>query len=74
MQPWGGPVPRVSVEEVMFLSFTTWGLPIRKFRIQLNKTKFSLKFLSLTVVLNAKEQEFMERSMGRVEQTTVSDD
>ena len=53
------PVLRISVADVLLPTLTTWGLPIRKSRIQLQREVFSPRDLSLmmsfdgTMVLNA---------------------
>jgi hypothetical protein len=52
-------VLRISVVDVLLLTLTTWGRPVRKSRIQLQREVFSPKVLSLlmsfdgTMVLNA---------------------
>ena len=57
MQPCGAPVLRISEQEVLFPTLTTWGRPVRKSRIQ--REVFSPRILSLvmsfegTMVLNA---------------------
>ena len=57
--PWGAPVLRISVADVLLPTLTTWGRPVRKSRIQLQREVFSPRFLSLvmifegTMVLNA---------------------
>ena len=57
--PWGTPVLRISVADVLLPTLTTWGRPVRKSRIQLQREVFSLRILSLvmsfggTIVLNA---------------------
>jgi hypothetical protein len=57
--PLTGPMLRISVADVLLPTFTTWGQPIRKSRIQLQRTVLSPKVLSLvmsfegTVGLNA---------------------
>ena len=58
-QPWGAPVFRVRVEDVVLPIRTTCGLPVRKFRIQSRRAMLSPRSLSLmtsfrgTMVLNA---------------------
>src|SRR4029434_8180982 len=61
-QPWGAPVLRVSEEEECLPILTTWGLLVRKSRIQLHRgvlrprlLSFGTSFLCLadTIVLNA---------------------
>ena len=55
----GAPVLRISVADVLLPTLTTWGRPIRKSRIQLQREVFSPRILSLvmsfegTMVLNA---------------------
>ena len=55
----GAPVLRISVADVLLPSLTTWGRPIRKSRIQLQRELFSPRVLSLVIsfegamVLNA---------------------
>ena len=57
--PCGAPVLRISEVEVLFPTFTTWGLPVRKSRTQLLRVGFRPRALSLmmslegTMVLNA---------------------
>jgi hypothetical protein len=57
--PLRGPVLRISVEDVLLHTHTTWGRPVRKSRIQLQREVFSPRVLSLvltlegTMVLNA---------------------
>ena len=57
--PWGAPVLKISVADVMLPTLTTWGRPVRKSRIQLQREMFSSRILSLlmsfegTMVLNA---------------------
>ena len=57
--PWGAPVLRISVADVLLPTLTTWGRPVRKSRIQLQRVVFSPRILSLvmsfedTMVLNA---------------------
>ena len=57
--PWGTPVLRISVADVLLPTLTTWGRPVRKSRIQLQREVFSPRILSLvlsfegTMVLNA---------------------
>ena len=59
MQPWGAPVFRVRLEDVVLPIRTACGLPVRKFRIQSRRAMLSTRFLSLvtsvrgTTVLNA---------------------
>ena len=54
-----GPVLRISVADVLLPSLTTWGQPVRKSRIQLQREVFCPRVLSLlmsfevTLVLNA---------------------
>lgn len=45
------PVLRISVEEVMLSTFTTWGRPFRKSRIQLHREEFSPRAMSFVVSL-----------------------
>ena len=58
-QPWGAPVLRVSEEEVWLPILTTWGLLVRKSRIQLHRGVLRPRLLSFgtslagTMVLNA---------------------
>ena len=55
----GAPVLRISVADVLLPAFTTWGRPVRKSRMQLQREVFSSRILSLvmsfegTMVLNA---------------------
>ena len=71
--PCGAPVLRVSKEEGMFPTFTTWGQPIRKSRTELYRTGFRLRASSLmmnlegTMVLNA---ELLSMNNG-IEQCAV---
>ena len=57
--PCGGPVLRVSLVEVMLPTFNTWGRPVRKSKIQLQREVFSPRVLSFvtsldgTMLLNA---------------------
>ena len=57
--PWGAPVLRISVADVLVPTLITWGRPVRKSRIQLQREVFSPRVLSLvmsfvgTMVLNA---------------------
>jgi hypothetical protein len=57
--PWGAPVLRISLADVLLPSLTTWGQHVRKSRIQLQREVFSPRFFSLvkgfqgTMVLNA---------------------
>ena len=57
--PRGAPVLRISVEDMLLTTLTTWGRPVRKTRIQLQREVFSHRVLSLvmsfvgTMVLNA---------------------
>ena len=57
--PGGVPVVRVSVADFLFPTLTSWGRPVRKSRIQLQREVFSPRILSLvmsfegTMVLNA---------------------
>ena len=57
--PCGAPMLRINEVEVLFPTFTTWGRPVRKSRIQLQREVFSPRVLSLvmsyegTMVLNA---------------------
>jgi hypothetical protein len=50
---------RISVADVLLPTFTTWGQPVRKTRMQLQREVFSPRVLSLvmrvlgTMVLNA---------------------
>ena len=50
---------RISVEDVLFPNLTTWGRPVRKSRVQLQREVFSPRVFSLvmtfvgTMVLNA---------------------
>jgi hypothetical protein len=59
MHPCGAPVLRISVADVLLPTLTTWGWPVRKSRIQLQREVFSHRVLSLvmcfegTMVLNA---------------------
>ncbi|KAM9483777.1 uncharacterized protein ACWYII_004803 [Salvelinus alpinus] len=39
--PWGAPVLRISVTDVLLPTLTTWGRPVRKSRIQLQREVFS---------------------------------
>ena len=45
--PWGSLELRISVEDVLHPTLTTWGWPIRKSRIQLQREVFSPRILSL---------------------------
>ena len=56
MHPWGDPVLSIRVTDVLLPSFTTWGWPVRKSRIQLQREVFSPRILSLegTMLLNPK--------------------
>ena len=47
----GPPALRVSVEEVMMPTFTTWGRPVRKSRTQLHREEFSPRAVSFVVSL-----------------------
>ena len=47
--PWGAPVLRVSVADVLLPTLTTWGRPARKSRIQLQREVFSPRILSLVM-------------------------
>jgi hypothetical protein len=47
--PLRAPVLRISVADVLFPTLTTWGLPIRKSMIQLQREVFSPKVLSLVM-------------------------
>ena len=57
--PWGAPVLRISMADVLLPTLTTWGRPVRKSRIQLQREVFSPRVLRLvmsfegTMVLNA---------------------
>ena len=57
--PLMAPVLRISVADVLQPTLTTWGRPVRKSRIQLQREVFSPRILSLvmsfdgTMVLNA---------------------
>ena len=57
--PSGAPVLRISVADVLLPTFTTWGRPVRKSRIQLQREVLSPRVLSLvmsfedTMLLNA---------------------
>ncbi len=59
MQPWGAPVLRTRGDEVLLPILTTWLLPVRKSRIQLQRDLFSPRVWSFaasvagTVVSNA---------------------
>ena len=59
MHPWGFPMLRIRVADVFLPTLTTWGQPVRKSRIQLQREVFSPRILSLamsfegTMVLNA---------------------
>ena len=59
IHPYGTPVLRISVVEVLLPTFTTWGWPIGKSRTQLHRAGFRPKALSFvmrlegTMVLNA---------------------
>ena len=44
-----GPVLRISVEDVLLPTLTTWGQPVRKSRIQLQREVFSPRVLSLVM-------------------------
>ena len=50
---------RISVADVLLPTLTTWGRPVRKFRVQLQREVFGPRVLSLlmsyegTMVLNA---------------------
>ena len=52
--------PRITMADVWLPTLTTWGWPVRKSRIELQREVFSPRFLSLvmsfvgTMVLNAK--------------------
>jgi hypothetical protein len=47
--PCGAPVLRISVADVLFPTLTTWGQPVRKSRIQLQREVFSPTVLSLVL-------------------------
>ena len=47
--PWGAPVLRISVADVLLSTLTTWGQPIRKSRIQVQMEVFSPRVLSLVM-------------------------
>ena len=47
--PWGAPVLRISVAGVLLPTLTTWGWPVRKSRIQLQREVFSPRILSLVL-------------------------
>ena len=47
--PWGAPVLRISMADVLVPTLTTWGQPIRKPRIQLQKVVLSIRVLSLVM-------------------------
>jgi N-formylglutamate amidohydrolase len=47
--PYGAPVLRVRAVEVMLPTITTWGRPIRKSRIQLQREGFRPRVLSLVM-------------------------
>jgi hypothetical protein len=49
--PWGAPVLRLSMVEVLLPTLTTWGRPVRKSRIQLQREVFSPRVLSLVMSL-----------------------
>ena len=57
--PWGAPVLRIRVADVLLPTLTTLGRSVRKSRIQLQREVFSPRILSLvmsfevTMVLNA---------------------
>ena len=53
--PLRAPVLRITVADVWLPTLTTWGQPVRKFRIQLHREVFSPSVLSFvgTIVLNA---------------------
>jgi hypothetical protein len=57
--PWGAPVLRINVADVLLPTLTTWRRPVRKSRIQLPREVFGPRFLSLvlsfegTMLLNA---------------------
>jgi hypothetical protein len=57
--PWGSPVLRISVADVLLHTLPTWGRPVRKSRIQLQREVLSCRVLRLvmalegTMVLNA---------------------
>ena len=38
--PWGVPVLRISVADVLLPTLTSWGRPVRKYRIQLQREVF----------------------------------
>ena len=46
--PWGAPVLRVSVAEVVLPTLITWGRPVRKSRSQLQREVFSPRFPKLS--------------------------
>ena len=46
-----GPWLRISVADVLLPFFTTWGRPIRKSRIQLQREVFSPRVLNLVIHL-----------------------
>ena len=57
--PWGAPVLRISIADVLLPTFTTWVRPVRKSRIQMQREVFSPRILRVvmsfegTMVLNA---------------------
>jgi hypothetical protein len=44
--PCGAPVLRISMADVLLPTLTTWGRPVRKSRIQLQREVFSPRFLA----------------------------
>ena len=44
------PVLRISVADVLLLTLTTWGRPIRKSRIQIQRDEFSPRIFSAIVL------------------------
>ena len=51
--PCGAPVLRISIVEVLFPTFTTWGWPIRKSRTQLHRAGLRPRALSLMMSLES---------------------
>jgi hypothetical protein len=57
--PWGAPVLRISVAEVLLSTLTTWGRPVRKSKTQMHREEFRPRSLILltnlegTMVLKA---------------------
>jgi hypothetical protein len=49
--PCGAPVLRISVEEIMLPTFTTWERPVRKSRTQLHREEFRPRAVSFVMSL-----------------------